>query len=162
MPRVEPNEFESLPLDGFRFVEGFELHDVWRIEFEDTGPCTIQDLRALLTPEHRRKVNPVVRILFAIRSAFGRLFRLDPKGAWTTLHESPGEGVYQVINATVNAILVVALVRSGSGYRFFWSTYLKPVGRITGIYMALIDPFRRAIVYPGLERWLLRTLAAER
>ena len=24
---------------------------------------------------------------------------------------------------------------------------------------ALIDPFRRAIVYPGLERWLVRTVA---
>jgi hypothetical protein len=162
VPRVEPSEFESLNLDAFRFVEGFELHDVWRVELPGSGPRTIAGLRGLLTPERRRSVNPVVRGLFSLRSALGRLFRLDPEGAWTTLEEKPSEAVYEVINATVHALLVVALVESGTGYRFFWSTYLKPVGRITAIYMALIDPFRRAIVYPGLENWLVRTLAADR
>lgn len=162
MPRVEPTEFEGLKLDAFRFVEGFVLHDVWQVELEDTDRCTIQHLRGLATPEHRRSLSPVVRGLFAFRSALGKVLRLDPEGAWKTLHETPGEGAYQVINSTVNAILVVALVRSGAGYRFFWSTYLKPVGWITPVYMALIDPFRRAIVYPGLERGLLRTLAMQR
>ena len=30
--------------------------------------------------------------------------------------------------------------------------YVKPVSRLTGAYMALIDPFRRWIVYPALIR----------
>ena len=35
--------------------------------------------------------------------------------------------------------------------------YVKPVGWLTPLYMALIDPFRRWIVYPALIR---RTQAA--
>jgi hypothetical protein len=31
---------------------------------------------------------------------------------------------------------------------------VKPVGRITAIYMGVIDPFRRLIVYPGITRQL--------
>jgi len=30
--------------------------------------------------------------------------------------------------------------------------YVRSVGRLTPVYMALIDPFRRLIVYPSLLR----------
>lgn len=185
MPRVDPAEYESLPLQAFQFVQGFPLHDVWLVELEDATSCTLQDLRTLMTPESFRSLNPVVRSLFFLRSVLGRIFRLDstpgdesargliekvpthladaslvppgtPEGPFQTLYALPTEAAYQALNATVHAILSVALVRSVSGHRFFWATYVKPVGRITSFYMRVIDPFRRAVVYPGLESWLKR------
>ncbi len=185
MPRVDPTEYESLSLEAFQLVQGFDLHDVWLVELEGSTSCTVQDLRSLITPERFRSLNPVVRALFFIRSALGRIFRLDsassdgparrvvervparlanaslvppgtPEGPFQTLYTLPAEAAYQVLNATVHAILIVAVTQSVSGHRFFWATYLKPVGRITSLYMRVIDPFRRAIVYPGLESWLKR------
>jgi hypothetical protein len=32
------------------------------------------------------------------------------------------------------------------------AVYVKPVSRFTPLYMALIDPFRRLVVYPALGR----------
>jgi hypothetical protein len=83
-----------------------------------------------------------------------------PEGPFQTLFILPGEAAYHVRNATVYAILSIALVGSGSGSRFYWATYVKPVGRVTGFYMRLIDPFRRFVVYPGLESWLKKLWAA--
>lgn len=185
MPRVDPTEFESLSLEAFQLVQGFALHDVWLVELEGSASCTVQDLRSLITPERFRSLNPAVRTLFFVRSALGRIFRLDSAsndgptrrvvekvpaqlanaslvppgtrdGPFTTLYALPTEAVYQVSNATVHAILIAALTQSVSGHRFFWATYVKPVGCITSLYMRVIDPFRRAIVYPGLESWLKR------
>jgi len=184
LPRVDPAEFESLSLEAFRLVEGFSLHDVWLVELEGSMGCTVQELRSLFTPERCRTLSPPVRILFLVRSLLGRVFRLDsesdqfvrqvaervppelanasmvpvgtPEGPFVTLYALPTEAAFQVVNATVHAILIVALVKSDCGHRFFWATYLKPVGRITSLYMRLIDPFRRIIVYPGLESWLKR------
>jgi hypothetical protein len=34
----------------------------------------------------------------------------------------------------------------------YWAIYVKPVGRLTPVYLALIDPFRRFVVYPALIR----------
>lgn len=191
MPRVDPTEYESLPLQVFQLVQGFSLHDVWLVELADAPDCTLQDLRGLMTPESFRSLNPVVRSLFFLRSVFGRVFRLDsmpsdesapdliervpapladaslvppgsPEGPFRVLYLLPTEAAYQAVNATVHAILSVALVRSESGYRFFWATYVKPVGRITSVYMRIIDPFRRIVVYPGLESWLKRVWLTHR
>ncbi|TMG01470.1 MAG: DUF2867 domain-containing protein, partial [Chloroflexi bacterium] len=38
------------------------------------------------------------------------------------------------------------------GYTLYLAIYVKPVSRLTTLYMALIDPFRRLIVYPALGR----------
>lgn len=185
MPLVEPGEYESLPLEALRLVQGFALHDVWLIELEGTGSCTVQDVRRLIVPERRRDLSPIVRALFFLRSVLGRTFHLDSKpsddltrpmhervpsrlanasvvppgtreGPFETLYVLPNEAAYQVLNVTVHALVIVALVSSAAGHRFFWATYVKPVGRITTLYMRLIDPFRRIVVYPGLESWLKR------
>jgi hypothetical protein len=191
LPRIDPAEFESLQLRAFPLLEGFPLHDVWRVDLEGDVECTIEGLRALVEPGGLRSVHPAVRALFAVRSFLGAVLRLDrpkarpvahdlvgalparlvrdsqvppgtPEGAFLTLYRLPTEAAYEVRNATVHAVLVVAIVRSDPGHRFFFSTYVKPVGRITGWYMRLIDPFRRAVVYPGLEAWLVRAWRAAR
>jgi hypothetical protein len=174
-----------LPLEAFGLVNGFELHDVWLVELDGAMSCTVQDLRSLITRDRLRSLSPAVRALFLVRSVVGRILRLDspsndqpargivetiptrlvraslvptgtPEGPFTTLYVLPAEAAYEALNATVHAILVVALTTSDAGHRFFWATYLRPVGAITSIYMGLIDPFRRTVVYPGLESWLKR------
>ena len=37
-------------------------------------------------------------------------------------------------------------------YRFYFGVYVQNVGRFTQVYMALIDPLRKLIVYPSLLR----------
>lgn len=186
MPRVDSTDFKSLPREGSALTRDFSLHDVWRVDLDGSAPCSVQDLRSLLTPGRLRSLRPIVLALFFIRSALGRVLRLDrtttddeavrrvaakvparlaeasvvppgtPEGPFLTLYVLPNEAAYQIRNATVHALLVTALIRGESGHRLYWATYLRPVGRITSIYMRLIDPFRRRIVYPGLERWLVR------
>lgn len=75
---------------------------------------------------------------------------------WTTLYTFEQEALGEVINRTVHAFLLFYLepspVGQGTGYALTWAIYVKPVSRLTPVYMALIDPFRRWFVYPALVR----------
>ncbi len=122
-----------------------------------------------------------VRTLFALRFAIGRMLgwdgpRRDPlgesylqrltdddrarsliapgtrRGPFRTLYVFADEAVAEARNATVHAFLVMALRARAGGYRLYWAVYVKPLGRKTAVYMAVIDPFRRLIVYPALIR----------
>src|SRR5439155_14613013 len=59
-------------------------------------------------------------------------------------------------NATVHALFAGALTETRVGYRLYWGVYVQPVSRLTPLYMALIDPFRRFIVYPAVLRRIRR------
>ncbi len=48
----------------------------------------------------------------------------------------------------------MTLRRTASGYRFYWAIYVKSVSRFTPVYMAVIEPFRRFVVYPAILRRL--------
>jgi hypothetical protein len=121
-----------------------------------------------------------VRALFGLRSSLGRFFRWDrpqaePAAAWsylarlgeedrrrsivppgtldgpfTLLYVHPMEAVSEIRNATVHAFLVWALEPTTDGYQLFWAIYVLPVSALTRPYMALIDPFRRWLVYPAV------------
>jgi hypothetical protein len=131
--------------------------------------------------------NGIVRLLFSFRGWLGRLFRWDspPSGAaplsdlervpsrllerstvapgsrdgpFTVLYATDREAVSAVRNATVHAFLVLALQPAANGYRLYWAIYVAPLGWLTRLYMALIDPFRRLLVYPAIlshvqRRW---------
>jgi hypothetical protein len=43
-----------------------------------------------------------------------------------------------------------ALAQTLDGYRYYFAIYVEAVGWITPLYVALIDPFRRRIIYPAL------------
>jgi hypothetical protein len=64
------------------------------------------------------------------------------------------ESVSEIRNATVHAFSVGALDPTAGGYTLYWAVYVRPVGRVTRVYMALIDPFRRMLVYPAILRGL--------
>ena len=178
--RVKPVDFQRLNLRCHALLSDVPLHDVWAIRLDGGGPGrSIQDARAILFG--RRPPNFAVRGLFTLRSALGRAFGWDderhnpPSGSYVSrLAEAdrslsqvaPGtrEGPFRVLyvlgeealselrNATVHAFLALALTPSPGGYTLYLAIYVKPVSRLTTLYMALIDPFRRLVVYPALGR----------
>jgi hypothetical protein len=129
---------------------------------------------------------PLVRALLNIRFFVGRLLGWDREPAataWETLatrmttadrsrslapagtHEGLFRVVYrfeneqllELINRTAHAAALSALVETTNAYRFYFGVYVRNVSRFTPIYIALIDPFRKLVVYP----LLLRTVRAK-
>ena len=180
--RSKPADFQKLNLRCHALLSDVPLHDVWAIPLNGGGPGrSIQDARAILFGARRPPTNVAVRGLFALRSALGEAFgwddaRHDPSGV-SYVHRlaeaersqsqvPPGtrEGPFRVLyvfgdealselrNATVHAFLALALTPSPGGYTLHLAVYVKPVSRFTTLYMALIDPFRRLVVYPALGR----------
>jgi hypothetical protein len=180
--RVNPAAFRRLNLRCHTLLGDVPLHDVWAIPLDGGGPGrTIRDARAILFGDQRPATNLAVRGLFKLRFALGRVFgwdheRHDPPAA-SYIHRlteadrsqsevSPGsrEGPFRVLyvlgdealselrNATVHAFLALALTPRPEGYTLYLAIYVKRLGLFTALYMALIDPFRRLIVYPALGR----------
>jgi hypothetical protein len=186
MPQISTREFERLPLRVHTFLAGVPLHDVWAVELPRTrsGITLDEFLRTasscLLTP------TPVVRALLNIRLFIGRLLGWDREPAaiaWETfakrlttadrsksvapagtreglfrvVYRFENEQLLEVINRTAHAAALSALVETPDAYRFYFGVYVRNVGRFTPVYMALIDPFRKLVVYPSL----LRTVRAK-
>ena len=179
--RVKPVDFQRLNLRCHALLSDVPLHDVWAIRLDGGGPGrSIQDARAILFGD-RRPPNLAVRGLFALRWALGRAFGWDDKrhnpsgvsyvnrlaeadrsqsqvapgtreGRFRVLYVLGEEALSELRNATVHAFLVLALTPRAGGYTLYLAIYVKPVSRLTTLYMALIDPFRRLIVYPSLGR----------
>ncbi len=180
--RLTSDEYERLDLRAHSLLEGVPLHDVWAVDLEGGGAGrSIVDLRALLSLENLTATNAAVKFLFGLRACLGRTFGWDreparapeqsylhrlsaadrerslvapgtTEGPFRVLYVSPREAISEIQNATVHAFSVFALLKTASGYRLYWSIYVRPVGRITAWYMRLIDPFRRVIIYPALLR----------
>lgn len=147
---------------------------------------TILDVRPLLSMERAASSSPALRALFSLRFAMGRVFGWDEEagasraserlvdrlrddqrarslvppetkeGPFEVVYVFPNEAVAEIRNATVRAVSCMALVPHGEGYRFYWGIYVAPVSWITPYYMALIEPFRRFVVYPTILRRLRR------
>jgi hypothetical protein len=186
MPQTSTKEFERLPLRVHDFLAGVPLHDVWVIDLPHTrsGITLDEFLRkasaCLLTP------SPVVRALLNIRLFIGRLLGWDREpaatvwesfatrmttadrsrslapagtrqGLFRVVYRFENEQLLELINRTAHAAALSALVETANAYRFYFGVYVRRVSRFTPIYMALIDPFRRLVVYPSL----LRTVRAK-
>jgi len=79
------------------------------------------------------------------------------EGAWVVLYVLEREALTEIRNATVHAFMSLSLVERPGGYRVYVAVYVAPVSRWTPLYMALIEPFRRFVVYPALARRLQRS-----
>lgn len=175
-------QFRALDLRCHALLQGVPLHDVWLIDLPGGGPGrTMRDVDALGNPGRVGSPPMAVRALFALRFALGRVLGWDAPGhdalTESYLHRLTGDdrtrslvtpgtlrGIFRVLylfadesvaetrNATVHAFLAMALRPRDGGYQLYWAIYVKPVGRLTAPYMALIDPFRRFIVYPAMIR----------
>ena len=180
--RVDPAYFQRLNLRAHELLADVPLHDVWMVELPGGGlNRTLSDARVFMIPENFMSINPVVRGLFQLRAWLGRVFRWDsttrtpsrqsfihrlsdedrkqslmepgsPDGPFTVIYVRPFEAVSEIRNATVHAFSVLAFEPCSGGYRLFWAIYVAPVSRLTALYMALIDPFRRVLIYPAVLR----------
>lgn len=74
------------------------------------------------------------------------------EGLFRVVYRFENEQLLEVINRTAHAAALSALVEMASTYRFYFAVYVCDVSRFTPIYMALIGPFRKLIVYPSLLR----------
>ena len=80
----------------------------------------------------------------------------SPDGRLQLLYLLERESLGEFRNATVHALFAIALTEAPGGYRLYWAVYVHRVSRFTPLYMALIDPFRRFIVYPAVLRRIRR------
>jgi hypothetical protein len=79
------------------------------------------------------------------------------EGPFRIVYRFENEQLLELINRTVHAAALSALVETANGYRFYFGVYVRNVGRLTPLYMALIDPVRRSIIYPSLLRGIRMT-----
>ena len=68
------------------------------------------------------------------------------------MYRFENEQLLELINRTVHAAALSALVETTTAYRFYLAIYVRGVSRFTPFYMAVINPFRKMIVYPSLLR----------
>jgi hypothetical protein len=137
---------------------------------------------------NRPSSNVAVRALFALRWWLGRVFRWDDErhdlpgssyvhrlteadraqsqvppgtrdGRFRVLYVLRNEALSEIRNATVHGFLALALTRREQGYQLYVAIYVRPVSRVTPVYMAAIYPFRRFLVYPALGRHVQRAWA---
>lgn len=182
--RIDVAEWNALDLEVHELLRDVPLHDVSVVDLPGGGEGrSLEDLRALLEFGAASSGSAPVRALFALRSALGRLFGWDRErrpqeknsyrdrlsdelrarsirppgttdGPFELLYQLEREMLSEARNATVHAFSCMVLREVKGGYRFYWGIYVEPVSRFTPVYMALIDPFRRFIVYPSILKRL--------
>jgi Protein of unknown function (DUF2867). len=133
--------------------------------------CGCSKSSSLFTP------SLLVRILLDIRFFVGRFFGWDREPATTAtfatcltdtdrsrsltaagtrdglfrvVYRFENEQLLELINRTAHAAALSALIETPTAYQFYLGVYVRSVSRLTPFYMALIDPFRKLIVYPSL------------
>ena len=186
MPQISRQEFERLPLRVHDFLAGVPLHDVWAVDLPRARSGITLDEFLRTTSTRLFTCSPVVRALVNIRLFVGRLLGWDREPAataWETfanrlttadrskslapagtreglfrvVYRFENEQLLEVINRTAHAAALSTLVETANAYRFYFGVYVRSISRFTPIYMALIDPFRKLVVYPSL----LRTVRAK-
>lgn len=181
MPQISTREFEQVPLRVHEFLAGVPLHDAWVVDLPPMRPGITLDefLRAAKAP--RSSLSPAAKALLKIRLSVGGLLGLDREpaatvwepfatrltpadrsksllppgtrtGSFRLVYRFENEELRELINRTAHAAALSALVETANSYRFYFGVYVLNVGRITPLYMSLIDPFRKLIVYPSLLR----------
>jgi hypothetical protein len=181
MPQISTQEFEGLPLRVHDFLADVPLHDVWAVELPRmrSGITLDEFLRA--TGARPFTPSPIVRALLNVRFFIGGLLGWDREpdasvretfaarltaadlarslapagtreGPFRMVYRFENEQLLELSNRTAHAAALSALVETANAYRFYFGVYVRSVGRLTPVYMTLIDPFRRFIVYPSLLR----------
>ena len=125
-------------------AEGLHLHDVWEVDAQIPASTPLERWIEAFRGERR---GVATRVLFGIRWAVGWVLRLDGKGSgFRPVYAEPEEQLFRIENRTVVGFMHLSL----ADRRPRIAVYVRPKGRLGALYMRLIDPFRRAVVYPGL------------
>jgi Protein of unknown function (DUF2867) len=181
VPQISAREFERLPLRVHDFLAGVPLHDVWVVDLPRMRSGITLDEFLRMAGGGPFAPPPVVRALLSTRFFVGRLFGWDREpdatvretfatrlttadrskslapagtreGHFRIVYRFENEQLLEVSNRTAHAAALSALVETANAYRFYFGVYVRKVSRWTPVYMALIGPFRKLIVYPSLLR----------
>ena len=179
MPQVSTQEFERLPLRVHTFLAGVPLHDVWSVDLPRWRAGLTLDEFLRTASNCLFTSSRLVRMLLDIRFFVGRFFGWDQEPAATAwksfatrltdndhskslavagtrdgffrvVYRFENEQLVELINRTAHAAALSSLIETATAYRFYFGVYVHSVSRFTPFYMALIDPFRKLIVYPSL------------
>ena len=83
-------------------------------------------------------------------------------GFFRVVYRFENEQLLELSNRTAHAAALSALVETEDAYRFYFAVYVRRVSRFTPVYMALIDPLRKLVVYPSILRSVPRDLESSR
>lgn len=186
MPQIPKEEFERLPLRVHGFLAGVPLHDAWAMDLPRARRgITLHDfLRS--AGARQFALSQTGRTLVSLRLFVGRVLGWDREpgvtewesftsrltaedcanslvptgtreGLFRVVYHFKNEQLLEIINRTAHAAALSALVETGGVYRFYFGVYVRSVGLFTPIYMTLINPFRKLIVYPSLLRSVAET-----
>ena len=176
--RAAPEEYLSLELRAHQLLSHVPLYDVSVVDLPGGGDGrSLTDALHLQATTPRSRVE---RALYGVRHWLGRAFGWDkarlspqdslvsrlsetdrrhseippgtPDGAFRIVYRFRNEQLSETRNATVQGYICVALAPRSSGYRFYFAVYVIPVSWLTGPYLALIEPFRRFLLYPAMLR----------
>ncbi len=129
---------------------------------------------------------PVARALIRLRLLLGRIFRLEAEpedalaasfgsrltpedrarsfvvsgtqeGLFRAVYRFENEQLLEIQNRTVHAAALSALAERADSYRFYFAVYVRQRTWITPLYMGLIDPFRKWVIYPAMLRTIRAT-----
>jgi len=186
--RVDADEFRARPLRVHALLHDVPLEDVWAIALRGGGAGrTIEEVRAAFIAGVTA-APPVVKWLFRLRGGIGALLGWDqqrpawsaesyvnrltaadrarstaapgtPDGRLSLLYRFEDEQLSERRNATVHAFSSLSLRQTSDGYLVYLAIYVHPVHRFTRVYMRVIAPFRRLIVYPAIIRNVQRAWA---
>jgi hypothetical protein len=181
MPQISRQEFEELPLRVHEFLSGVPLHDAWLVDLPLTRSGITLDEYLRTAKARRRIVSPPARALLGIRLFLGRVFGWDREpaafagetfamrltatdlsmslvpagthdGIFRVVYRFENEQLLELMNSTAHGAMLSALFETSTAYRFYLGVYVRKVSLVTSVYMALIDPFRKLVVYPSLLR----------
>ena len=186
MPQISPAEFHALPLRVHAFLADVPLHDVWAVDLPaHRDGVILSEFLERSGHAGTNKLPPASRTLLRFRLFLGRIFRLEtqpkdalsasfasrltpedrarslvvpgtPEGLFRVIYRFENEQLLEVQNRTVHAAALSALAEAADGYRFYFAVYVRRRTWITPLYMGLIDPFRKWIIYPAM----LKTIRA--
>jgi len=135
--------------------------------------------------EVEMEVGPVTQALFRLRTLIGHVLRWDeakelvesvsfisrlneedrarslvvpgkPAGISRILYRFDNETLGEIINRTVHCFWLMATERTASGYALWFAVYVKKLNWFTPIYMALITPMLKWIIYPAMLKGVKR------
>jgi hypothetical protein len=181
MPPISKPEFEQLPLRVHQFLAGVPLHDAWAVDLpRRRSGITLAEFQGK-AGARPFKPSAATRMLFNLRFFVGRRFGWDrepaasswesfarrltpadrvrslvppgtPEGHFRVVYRFENEQLLEIVNRTVHAAALTALIETESAYRYYLGVYVRNISRFTPVYMTAIGPFRRWIVYPSALR----------
>lgn len=181
--RLPKTEHTSRPWRITAIAPELKLEDVWALPTPG-GPDDFVRLVEQFTKFNPVRRSPsIVRGLFAIRFAIGRVLGWDSPGdngtaptlrdrlpadlrdrpvaaapePFTALYQTDDEWAAEIVNRTVYGVLHLGWVQTPTGeYRGQMAVLVKPNGLLGAAYMLAIAPFRYLIVYPVMLRTIER------